>query len=154
MAAGMSEADAIAALPVMFPFHNTPIPGALTLSTPEVMGIVDATQAFNTIIAAKADEHGIPLVDIHTRFGAMAAGGAEWSGAHYTTDFVTGGIFSLDGVHPANVGHAIAASWFAEVINDAYGSNLVIPSEPLTPRSAVEGNGRLPRFPQGYPALP
>ena len=126
----------------------------MTLNTTEILELADATAAFNGIIAAEAAEHDIPVVDIHSRFAAMAGDGVDWNGHHYTTDFVTGGIFSLDGVHPSTIGHAIATSWFIEVINETYGSNLEMPSAPIVPRAVPETSSRLPRFPQGYPALP
>jgi len=154
MAQGMSEEDAIAALPTLFPLHGTPVPGALTLSAAEVLELADETAAFNAIIAAEAAEHGIPVVDIHSKFAAMATDGVDWNGHHYTTEFVTGGLFSLDGVHPSTIGHAIATSWFIETINETYGSNLEMPSAPVVPRAVAETSRRLPSFPQGYPELP
>jgi hypothetical protein len=38
--------------------------------------------------------------------------------------FVTGGTFSLDGVHPSPRGYALIANKFIEAINAKYGSNL------------------------------
>lgn len=154
MAQGMSEEEAIAALPVAFPHHGEPIPGTLTLNIAEWTELSAATTAFNDIIAAEAAEHAIPVVDIHTRFAAAATEGYDLGGVHYTAEFVTGGIFSLDGVHPARAGYAIVASWFAEVINENWGSNLEIAS---FPEIQERGEGRLiglPRFPQGVPNLP
>jgi lysophospholipase L1-like esterase len=154
MAEGMTLEEAQAALPLAFPLHNTLIPGALTLNGAEVTEITAATTAFNAVIQATADSFDppIPVVDIHTRFADVAANGYEWNSETYTTEFVTGGMFSLDGVHPADIGYAITADWFMEVINETYGSNLQASNAPVLPR-AVPMRG-LPSFPMGVPNLP
>jgi len=41
-----------------------------------------------------------------------------------TGDFVTGGAFSLDGVHPSPRGNAAAVNAILDVINSKFGSNL------------------------------
>ncbi len=152
MAEGMTLEEAQEALPVLFPLHNTLIPGNLTLNLAEVLEISTATTDFNAAIQAAADANEIPVVDIYTRFADVAANGYEWNSEDYTTDFVTGGMFSLDGVHPADVGYAITADWFMEVINEAYGSNLQATNAPVVPRSVpMQG---LPSFPMGVPKLP
>ncbi len=152
MAEGMTQEEAEAALPVLFPLHNTLIPGNLTLNLAEALEIGTATTDFNAAIQAAADASEIPVVDIYTRFADVAANGYEWNSEDYTTDFVTGGMFSLDGVHPADVGYAITADWFMEVINGAYGSNLQATNAPVVPRSVpMQG---LPSFPMGVPNLP
>jgi len=38
--------------------------------------------------------------------------------------FITGGVFSLDGVHLTPRGNAIAADEFIKAINDKYGSKI------------------------------
>jgi hypothetical protein len=39
-----------------------------------------------------------------------------------TAQYVTGGAFSLDGVHPSARGYALIANKFLEAINAKYGS--------------------------------
>ena len=57
--------------------------------------------------------------------GALnATGGIQFDGVKYTSTFVTGGSFSLDGVHPTGRRYAILANEFIEAINDKYKSNL------------------------------
>ena len=41
-----------------------------------------------------------------------------------TSNYVTGGGFSLDGVHPSPRGYALIANEFMKAINLKYGSNL------------------------------
>ena len=53
----------------------------------------------------------------------LASGGIVYNGYNTTSTFVTGGMFSLDGVHPSPRGYAIIANLFTEAINVKYGSN-------------------------------
>ncbi len=43
---------------------------------------------------------------------------------NYSTTFVTGGSFSLDGVHLTGKGYAVIANEFIKAINAKYKSNL------------------------------
>ena len=42
----------------------------------------------------------------------------------YTDRFITGGLFSLDGIHPTDLGHAIIANVMIEAVNRKFGSNV------------------------------
>jgi len=50
--------------------------------------------------------------------------GLSFPGGIITSDFVTGGAFSLDGVHLTPRGYALIANETLRVINQTYGSNL------------------------------
>ena len=50
--------------------------------------------------------------------------GIQFDGVKYTATFVTGGSFSLDGVHPTGRGYAILANEFIKAINAKYSSTL------------------------------
>ncbi|HEX7870140.1 MAG TPA: G-D-S-L family lipolytic protein, partial [Chryseobacterium sp.] len=50
--------------------------------------------------------------------------GISWNGVKYTATFVTGGSFSLDGVHLTGRGYAIVANEFIKSINKKYRSTL------------------------------
>jgi hypothetical protein len=153
MSEGMTQEEAIAALPVAFPHHGTLIPGGLTLVAAEAAVILDATDDYNTVIHSVADGFGVPVVEVNAYFQDVAVNGAEYNGEEYTTTFVTGGLFSLDGVHPSSIGYAIIAEKFIETINEAYGSNLSAATMPTVPRSISEING-LPTLPARFPGMP
>ena len=52
-------------------------------------------------------------------------GGIPYEGGYVLkSDFVFGGAFSLDGVHPTARGYAMIANMFSAAINTKYGSNL------------------------------
>jgi lysophospholipase L1-like esterase len=48
----------------------------------------------------------------------------KWDGIAYSPNFVTGGVFSLDGIHLTPRGNALVANELIKVINAKYGSTL------------------------------
>jgi lysophospholipase L1-like esterase len=134
---GLDSAAAAVGLPERFPRAGEPLGGEYTLIAEEVASLARFTEEYNTVIDTMAAAHGLPLVDAHARMAAAAAHGVDYDGLHLSTEFITGGLFSLDGVHPSSFGHALLASYFIETINAAYGSNLRAPRladlDPLPP---------------------
>ena len=53
-----------------------------------------------------------------------SASGIQFDGVKYSATFVTGGTFSLDGVHLTGRGYAVVANEFLKAINYKYKSNL------------------------------
>jgi lysophospholipase L1-like esterase len=100
-----------------------PIPEAYTLTADEVTNVVNATNAFNQIITDNAVEHGLALVDMNAYMKSLVAG-ITWNGVSYTTTFVTGGAFSLDGIHLTPRGYALAANEILRVINQHYKASI------------------------------
>lgn len=47
-----------------------------------------------------------------------------FNGVTYTPEFVKGGTFSLDGIHPNMRGYALCANYWIECINAKFGSNI------------------------------
>lgn len=93
------------------------------LDSNEVAMIRSQTQAFNAIIQREADALGMPVVDIHGKFNELLANPPFFLGIPATNRFL-GGLFSLDGVHPSNLGHALIANEFAATMNQAFGMTL------------------------------
>jgi lysophospholipase L1-like esterase len=101
-----------------------PLPNSLVLDADEVVIAQDAVQAFNGVIAAQAAAHELYVVDIYGIFNGIKANGYSTGGIDFSTNFITGGIFSLDGVHPSDIGHAIIANEFIKVINTQFKSTI------------------------------
>jgi lysophospholipase L1-like esterase len=81
----------------------------------------------NSRIASIASANGATLVDIHTLFNDIVAHGYEAGGGIVLTPaFLTGGVFSADGVHPTNLGYAIVAKEVIQHLNDA-GADIELP---------------------------
>jgi hypothetical protein len=51
-------------------------------------------------------------------------GGIVWDGIEMSTKFVTGGAFSLDGIHMNPRGSAVAANYYIRAINEKFGSTI------------------------------
>jgi hypothetical protein len=82
-----------------------------------------ATDNFNATIQAAANQAGLAFVDANMFMQELAAGGITFSDFTSTSNLVTGGAFSLDGVHPTARGYALLAVLFMDAIDNTYGSN-------------------------------
>jgi len=95
------------------------------LSPTELSASQAATDSFNTTIQAAATAKGLAFVDAKAVMDQLvSASGIVSNGYSLKEDFVTGGAFSLDGVHPSPRGYALIANKFIEAINAKYGSTL------------------------------
>lgn len=103
---------------------QAPLPNSLVLDADEVVIAQAATAAFNGVIAAQAAAHELYVVDFYGIFNGIKANGYQTGGMDFSTDFITGGIFSLDGVHPSDIGHAIITNEFIKVINAQFKSTI------------------------------
>ena len=104
---------------------KTALADALVLTKKETAKVIAATTAYNAAIAQLAGAYGLALVDANKKIVELnAKGGIQYDGVRYTTTFVTGGAFSLDGVHLTGRGYAIIANEFIKAINNTYGSTL------------------------------
>lgn len=102
-----------------------PIGDQYSLTTDEVTNISTAVKAYNTSIKAMADSYGLAFVDMNAKMTELnSKSGISWDGVRYTATFVTGGAFSLDGVHLTGRGYAIVANEFIKAINAKYKSTL------------------------------
>ena len=104
---------------------GVPVPG-VTLYPDEVALLQARTNEYNDVIAAAAG--GGTLVDIHSFFEDVKTNGFSVGGISLTTAFVTGGIFSYDGVHPSSIGYTIVADQFIQALNASNGSDIPRPN--------------------------
>ena len=90
----------------------------------ELTEIQNATAAFNQTISDLATQFDLAFFDVNTFFNGVAANGFQAGSAFMTADYVTGGTFSLDGIHPSPRGYAVVANQMIDIINTKYGSNI------------------------------
>ncbi|UCD70767.1 MAG: hypothetical protein JSW70_07105 [Syntrophobacterales bacterium] len=93
------------------------------LDADEVDLIQERIDVFNTIIDNVASSINMPVVDINALFDDVAENPPIFFGIPVTPRFL-GGIFSLDGVHPSNIGHALAANAFIQAMNSHFHINI------------------------------
>ncbi|WP_163409279.1 SGNH/GDSL hydrolase family protein [Flavobacterium ajazii] len=102
-----------------------PLPDRYVLLPTEVAEIGVATAAYNATIKAAAESNGLAIVDAESIMADLnKPNGISMNNFTLNATFVTGGMFSLDGVHPTPRGYALIANKFIEAINTKYGSNL------------------------------
>jgi len=90
----------------------------------EIAELETATNAFNAIIKSLADAKGLAFVDANAIMQKIDKEGILADNYTMKSTFVTGGTFSLDGIHSSPRGYAFIANKFIEAINEKYGSNL------------------------------
>lgn len=102
-----------------------PLADKWVLSKSEVEELKTATDAYNVTIKSLATSKGLAFVDANAVLAQVASPvGYTANNYNITSTYVTGGAFSLDGVHPGPRGYALIANKFLEAINATYGSNL------------------------------
>lgn len=104
-------------------FAPWPIPNQFVLTQEEIDNIETAITGYNQIIAGLAQTHSLALVDMNAKLKNLQTG-IVWDGIRMNTRFVTGGVFSLDGIHLNARGNSLSANYFIEAINAEYGSTI------------------------------
>lgn len=94
------------------------------LDETELENIATATAAYNAIIQQLAQAHDLAFVDANALLTQLAHGGISFDAGTITSEFVTGGAFSLDGVHPTPRGYAAIANEIIERINVTYSAGI------------------------------
>jgi len=99
------------------------IPDVYVLDKNELTNINTAISAYNAIIKNVAEQYDWAFVDINAKFNEMKDG-VVIDGVDLDAEYVTGGIFSLDGIHLTPRGNAAVTNFFIEAINSKYGSSI------------------------------
>jgi len=132
---------------------QNPWPDALTLDQDEINTVQSTVIEYNNVIKDAADSNNFALVDVNTLLKNIRAndftGGTNINGITFKTIYVTGGLFSLDGVHPSNQAHGIIANEFIKAINSKFSSKIPLIDVATIPGSLVFAKKSLNKF--GYP---
>jgi hypothetical protein len=100
-----------------------PLADKWVLIPSEQAEIKAATDAYNATIEAVANSAGLAFVDANASLGELSTIGINSNNFTLTSGLITGGTFSLDGVHLTSRGYALVANEFMKAIDLAYGSN-------------------------------
>ena len=101
-----------------------PLPNSLVLSSTEQARVATAGASYNAIIEGLAAANELGYGDMKSALAEVAANGAFYNGGVLTSTYVTGGAFSLDGVHPSPRGYAFTANTIIDVINTTYNASI------------------------------
>lgn len=100
-----------------------PIAGHFILTRTEIANINAAIQHFNAKIQAAAVAHNIPVVDMNSFFRKVK-NGYYYDGIKFSSEFIKGAFFSLDGYHPTAQGYGLLTNEFIKTINGFYHSTI------------------------------
>ena len=103
---------------------SVPLGDEFVLTQEEQNAIQIATNAYNETIAGVAEQNNLAFVDVNSILNEVNNSGIPYSGGILTSEFVTGGSFSLDGVHLTPRGNALIVNRAIEAINEQYGSTV------------------------------
>ena len=121
---------------------SVPLADKWVLSPQEQMVIQVATDSYNATMAAIAGSNpNIALFDFYN-LGIEAVSGIVFDDYTMNGKLVTGGIFSLDGVHATARGYALIANYVLASIDAKFGSNFTI---------ATDGLAKAGDYPTNYP---
>jgi len=101
-----------------------PIANQYILTEKEIQNVQIATSEYNTLIQSLAQQYDLAFVDFYAIMKNIQQDGVTVDGIHFTTGFITGNLFSLDGVHLTKQGNALIANYFIDAINKKYGSKI------------------------------
>ncbi|GAB4020931.1 SGNH/GDSL hydrolase family protein [Spirosoma koreense] len=104
---------------------TNPLPTQFVLDAGEQATMNARITAFNTVMKAQADAKGLAYVDPNPILSQLAtAGGVKQNGLTYTSAFIQGGAFSLDGIHLTPAGYALMANEIIKGINAKYSATI------------------------------
>jgi lysophospholipase L1-like esterase len=103
---------------------SIPLENQWVLTTTEQGLVAAAGAAYNATIQGLAAANELGYGDMKSALADVAANGAAYNGGLLTSTYVTGGAFSLDGVHPTPRGYAFTANTIIDVINTTYNASI------------------------------
>jgi hypothetical protein len=102
----------------LLPFRNE-----FVLTLAEQSYLSARINAYNSVIRSLAQTYNWAVVETNGFYQKLLTG-FMFNGVNFSTQFVTGGAFSLDGIHLNSKGNALLANEFIKVINQYYGANI------------------------------
>ncbi len=106
---------------------SAPLPSAFVLDKDEKATAQQAVDAYNGVLSDLVSQYAgkVAFVDMNALLRDVSdEDGYVIAGVEFNSKFLTGGIFSLDGVHPTNLGYAVVANYFIMAINETFGANV------------------------------
>jgi hypothetical protein len=114
----------------------SPIDNQYVLDENEVSLTEDYVNSYNATIKSIAAAKGLAVFDAFSFLNEVKQHGLVVQGVGVNSNYISGGLFSLDGVHLTPRGYAIVANEFIKAINAKYGSS--IPSVNISDYNGVK----------------
>lgn len=132
------------------PGNGTPLPDQVILSAAEASAAQTEVTEMNAHLDSLTQRPYVVKVDFNGTLNSIQANGYQLGANHYSTAFITGGLFSLDGVHPNDMAHAIMANLMIDAVNAKFGAG--VPRLNLSEYGTPNASRSLPVSP--YEGLP
>ena len=135
---------------------ENPFPNGLVLDPSEIAAYSALRAGYNQIISGLAQAMNYNVINWDDLFNQLASSsGYTTNGVTYSTTYVNGNFFSLDGIHPTSQGYGIVANEFIKAINTKYNASIplvdvsTIPGSLVFTGSVSMGKYGIPNIPQG-----
>ena len=125
----------------LLPHVGEPLTDAEIITPAEQKIFSDTIAAYNATITAEASARSIPLADIKGLFDRLVQP-QVFGGVALTNTWISGGIFSNDGVHLTDIGYTLFANEYIKAINAGYGTSIPLASIAAT----FQNNGQFTGF--------
>ena len=121
-----------------FGVPGNPLPESVILRAPEVAATQLEVSEMNAVVDSVAQRPFVTRVDLHGLLQRIAVEGYRIGADVYTSDFIRGGLFGLDGIHPNDLGYALLANEMIAAVNSKFGCLIpsVNPSQYATPNAS------------------
>ena len=111
-------------IPVALGGNGQPLPDDVVLLPNEIDQIQSTLEAFNSEIKTRAENAGFAVFDAYSLVNQLLTQGTTVGGILLTRDFLVGGLFGYDGIHPSPLGYAVLTNHLIDFINQTYGADL------------------------------
>ncbi|NND88672.1 MAG: G-D-S-L family lipolytic protein [Flavobacteriaceae bacterium] len=101
-----------------------PLADQYVLTAAEQARVATAAASYNATIQGLAAANDLVYVDAKAALAQVANTGVAFDGGILADEYVTGGAFSLDGVHPSPRGYAYTANLIIQGINAKYNATI------------------------------
>jgi lysophospholipase L1-like esterase len=104
-----------------------PIPGKYVLDWDEQLALQQHVEGYNRVIKQTANDRNLAIADMNQNMKNLEPG-MYFDGIKFNLAFISGGVFSTDGIHLTPKGNAQIANYFIQAINAKYGSKIPLVS--------------------------
>jgi len=106
------------------PGTGVALPNSVVLNVAEQTAIAGVTLGMNNAIDSVCTRPFVARVDLNQLLHDISTSGYRIGSTRYTSAYITGGLFSLDGVHPNDLAHAIICNTMIDAVNLRFGSTV------------------------------
>ena len=106
--------------------NGRPLPDRYVLTLAEQAALQTASADYSTAITSEATARGYALLDVRKIMGSLIANGLHFAGVDYSAAYLTGGLFSVDGVHPTDLVHGVLCNAMSDAVREKFGSRIPV----------------------------